>query len=260
MIKILPLKRIVPLVSLCSILATSAFGALLTGFEASEGFTNGDSGKTIGQWILTANSSITNQQAFAGTQSLKITNTQIVQYNPTVAEIAANYNALSFAVKADAFSANTQIGLWQVLFGAVKAEARLEVKVSFGATASSPIKVEYLNTWTEAGVAPTVYSVVYLENIDLTQWNTITFGINFTEKKYQLKLGDSFITEYSDLTVELNQYPRLARVFLRGNTTTATYYDAILMDNAIVVPEPGAAALLLIPGAWVLLRKRKRSN
>ncbi len=229
-------------------------GSLITGFEPDESFTVGDTGKTVGQWVLPSQAIITDSTSYQGDQSLKLTGSQITQYNPTLTQIGVNYNAAIFQFKADAFVANGQIGLWQVLYGGNQTESRVQLQLIFGATAEDPVRAEFLATFTGTG-APTTYTSVSLTSLDVMNWTEINFGFDFENQKFRITVGGQTVAGYEDLATGINQ-ARIARLFLRGNAATVSYYDNVTLDHATVIPEPGVASLLLLPVVYWGLRRR----
>ena len=242
-----------------TLMATAFFANAATisnSFEVGDGFAVGNSGATYGQWVLPATATVVDTTAYDGTQSLKITGNGIVQWNPTPQQLGNNFNLFTFYVKADSFAADAQIGFWQVLYGGSKSESRIELQLYYGATSDSPLRAVFRSTYTGDG-APTDFTTVYLSNINIQDWTKISFGFNFEEEKYQIKVGEQIVAVYEPLAASVN-LPRIARVFLRGNTTTHSYADLAVLENATVIPEPKLSMVLLLGAATLGAAVRRR--
>jgi len=214
---------------------------ILTSFESADGFAVGDTGKTVSGWVLPTNATVTNAQQYDGSNSLAITSASaITTYTLNATQLNANYNSLSFAVMSSTFAANTQIGLWQVLYGGNQTESRIDVTATYGATAIDPIKLTSSSTYTTNPTPTPVTS--YLSGVALTDWNVATVSFDFTNLTYRVEFAGQIAANNEMLNTGVTG-ARIAKVYFRGATGQTSYYDYVTVDH-VTIPEPSGLLLM----------------
>jgi len=241
---------------------TQATPTLLTSFETSEGFAVGTNTNSAG-WTIPTNGIITDSKAFTGTNSMKLSKgTGLATYALTVSQLGSNYNSIAWEVLTEGFVSNAQIGLWQVRYGGNQVESRVEFKLTYGATASDALKLEYASTYTGY---TTTYTTTYLTNItgnSITNWQHVAVSFDFTNAtpKYRILYGGETVADYESLVTGIST-PRISHVYLRngvaGTGDPISYFDTMTLDH-VVIPEPSTVWLLGVSVALMVLFLRKK--